>query len=144
MHNLYLVSLSLLVALLWSISPIIYKHSLSTISQSTLIVVSGLIYFIASAAYFFLHKTTIIKELSSPKNTGLLWLLVVANIAVFVGQVIYIFTIEKGTSYAAVALASASPLFVLLLSYLFLREEITFKHAIAVVIIVIGIMLLVH
>lgn len=142
--NLAVLGASLLVAVCWSISPVVYKHVLGSANQASVIFVSAVFYFMLALLYFFVARADIMKDVSKLMRKDVLGWLFLANVAVFAGQIIYLYTLGSHKSYVVTALAFTSPLFTLLLAWLFLREEVSLRAVVGIVAIVVGVVLLAH
>lgn len=144
--NLGVLAASLLVAVCWSISPVVYKHVLESVHQSSVIFASAVIYFMLALIYFFIAnaKKNIMKDVDKLMQTNILGWLVLANLTVFIGQIIYVYALDNHKSYVVTALAFTSPLFTLLLAWLLLKEEVSLRAIIGVITIVVGVILVAH
>ena len=136
-----IILLSLVTAFCWGASPVIYKHLLGNITQSTLIVASALVYCLLALGYFLLHKERVLTDIASQNSKVFLWL-IVANVFVFVGQLIYVHCLHREKSYIVSAITYTSPLFTLLLSYYLLKEGVSMSAIAGIIFIVAGVILL--
>ena len=135
---------AIVVAVFWSISPVVYKYALGTANQSSIIFISAIIYFILALIYFVFARGNIIKDSSKLLRKDILGWLILANVTTFLGQIIYMYALDNHKSHVITALAFTSPLFTLLLAWMFLKEQVTTKSIIGVITIVIGVILLSH
>ncbi len=134
------VLLALVVALLWSISPIVHKSILSAgISRETVLVLTGLLYFPCILAYGLIYHKRIITDI--PKITKTQWALLICLTVMsgLIGNILYFWLLKHNDSYVVTALAFCSPIFTLVLAYWLLHEKITPVSVIGVLLIVLGV-----
>lgn len=135
---------SLFISFLWGASPVIQRFLMSTrpLSPETLMVFGSAIYFFCTLIYFGFNKDNILHELSTA-SWKTLFIMIVSGIFVgFVANFLYYKVIRDNTSYIIAALVFSAPFFTVLLSYIFLKEDLTIMSGLGVVFIVTGIVLL--
>lgn len=142
--HLGVVTASLLVSFLWGVAPVIHKFLMSTrpISPETLMVFGSVVYFSCVVIYFYFNHQPIVTDLRRASTKTLSIMFVSAVFAGFVANLLYFRVIKSHASYIVSALIFSSPFFTLLLSYIFLKEEMTLQSVGGVVLIVIGVILL--
>ena len=141
MDLIYILA-ALFVSLLWGISPIILKLLAMKFNTITIMVINGLLYFISLIIIFYFNYKTIMKDIPRINKYDLLLLV---STSVFIGlsaQLIYITLLGSFDSYIITALVSVSPLFTLILAYLFMKENITIHGVLGTILVVVGIMLI--
>jgi drug/metabolite transporter (DMT)-like permease len=136
-----IILLSLVTAFCWGVTPVIYKHLLGNIAQSTLIVASALVYCLLALGYFLIYKKRVLTDIANQNSKVLLWV-IVANVFVFVGQLIYVHCLHREKSYIVSAITYTSPLFTLLISYYVLKEAVSITAGLGIIFIVAGVILL--
>jgi drug/metabolite transporter (DMT)-like permease len=135
---------SLFISFLWGASPVIQRFLMSTrpLSPETLMVFGSAIYFLCTAIYFAFNRRKILSELSIVSWKTLSIMIVSGVFVGFVANYLYYKVIRNNTSYIVAALVFSAPFFTVILSYLFLKEELTFLSGLGVFLIVAGIILL--
>ena len=143
-----IVMMSLTISMLYGITPILYKyfdimHPHKT-SNYTFLLISSSVFFACTMVCFLIHHKTITNDLHKLFNNikALLILVISSIISVFVANLLYYYVLQREDtkSYIVSALVFTCPLFTLILSYLFLKEEIT-KYAITgICFIVVGVL----
>lgn len=134
------VLLAVFVALLWGITPNIHKVLLSDLSFKTVMVISSCFYFSCTLLFTLFYKDEILKDLPKLDAKHLFGLAIVAVIAGFLANIIYLMVLQKNKSYVISALIYAAPLFTLLGGIFVLKERITLVSFLGVMLIVIGIL----
>lgn len=138
--------MSLFVSLLYGISPIIYKYIFLIhqyeIDTMTLLLISSSVFFVCTLLCCIVHRDRVNGDLTILyKNKKTLFILVLSSVfSVFIANLLYFTVLKKSTSktYIVAALVFTSPLFTLLLSYMFLKEDITIMAFLSVGLIVVG------
>lgn len=133
----------LVTAFCWGLSPVIYKAVLAQLAPQTTIVLSAVIYFLIAVLYFALNRNAIVHDVKELRISAVGFLLL-ANIVVFVGQIIYVTTLQGEKSSIVATIVYTSPIFTLLLSYLFLNERLSIASIAGVGVVVIGISMLMY
>jgi drug/metabolite transporter (DMT)-like permease len=142
--------MSLMVSVLYGASPIIYKHVENMLSYKvsnyTLLLISSSVFFACTLICYFIHSRTITNDLKMlSNNINTLLLLVISSVfSVFVANLLYFHVLQRRDTqtYIISALVFTCPLFTLILSYLFLKEEITKYTFTGICFIVIGVLTL--
>jgi drug/metabolite transporter (DMT)-like permease len=135
---------SLFISFLWGASPVIQRFLMTTrpLSPETLMVFGSAIYFLCTTIYFVFNKAKIVSEIANTSWTTLSIMIISGIFVGFVANFLYYKVIRSNTSYVVAALVFSAPFFTVLLSFLFLKEELTLLSILGVVFIVIGIVLL--
>jgi drug/metabolite transporter (DMT)-like permease len=120
---------SLFVAFLWGATTSLQKYTLATLHPMVVFVGGTLFYAPCMLLYALYNRHTLLKNFD--KITPKLWLIIAGTSIVggFCANLLYFYILKKHNSAIVSALTYASPIFVLLLSMIFLQEPI---HPIAV------------
>lgn len=137
-----IIVLCLITAFCWSLSPVIYKIAMNDLPQCTVVVFSAFVYGILALLYFTYHREEVVLSLNAQSSTSFYWLILV-NIAIFIGQLLYVHSLSKEKSYIVSSITYTSPLFTLLLAWLILKEDVRLINFIGVITIVAGTLLLI-
>lgn len=135
------ITLSLLVAFMWSLLPLIQKTLLKSISVEVLMVLGGVAYAVLLVAFFAIHRKKVAREWHTV-NLRVVGLVMAIGALAFVPNIIFLHLLSKHESYIVTALTFVSPVFTAALAYLFLKENVTWASLAGVVLIVAGVMLL--
>ena len=137
------VALSLCVAFLWATNTVIQKYALNnSLNQKTVIVVGSLTYLIC-IVFFTIYNYDIIKKDIKKANINFISLIIIGSIlGTFVATLLFLNLLEKHKSSLVTTLTYTTPVFVLLLALLFLKEKVTGIQMLGIFVTVIGIMIL--
>lgn len=134
------ILISLLIGLFWGVSPIIQKHLLKKFDKFSLMLFFSVIYFcLLLFASAFNHKN-IMKDLRLLNNWDTLLIIAYVFFTIFLSNLLILHVLKTHDSYIVTAIVEGtSPLFTLLLVYLFFEEKITLIGVLGVLLIVLGI-----
>jgi drug/metabolite transporter (DMT)-like permease len=134
----------ILIFLIYGTRPVLYKYIVPYIQVESIILISGLFYFILSVFYIvFTKPTNLLRDVHiMNKNPKLyLWLLLTALFGLIATH-FYLDILKDTSAFLLTALLSAYPLVTAATGYLFLNEVITRKQLIGMVVIIAGVMML--
>jgi drug/metabolite transporter (DMT)-like permease len=131
-----------IVLLLFAINPIMNKFMLGFISVKSLILFTGVAYFvIASLCLLFLNDKTIQNDLltlNKPTNRYL-WVFIVAfPIMHLITHYFYFSLIRDNKTYLAAAIVACYPLLIALFGYFILGEQVVAMDLVGILFIVVG------
>ena len=134
----------ILIFLIYGTRPVLYKYIVPYIQVESIILISGLFYFILAAFYIVVTKPTkLLHDVRiMNKNPNLyIWLLLTALLGL-VATHFYLDLLKDSSAFLLTAVLSAYPLVTAAAAYLFLNEVITRKQLIGIVVIILGVMML--
>ena len=141
---LLVLPVALLIAFIFGISPIIHKYifnTVPTLTPQTLFICGGISYFIFTLMFALYEKQTLIRNINDIP-ISVIMIFVFGTAISFFANYLYFKIISKNASYLVSSLIFISPLFTLILSYLFLKEDITFISFVGIVFVVLGVILI--
>lgn len=132
-----------LISLLWGLSPILTKERMSKIDYEIILLLDIFLYFIL-IFFYILYKNESIKERLLKIDLKTLLITLFAGIfCTFIPGYLYVYCLDKSDNTAIVcAIVGISPLFTLIISYLYLNEKITLASIMGILLIVIGIVII--
>jgi len=125
----------------WGIAPVFAKVGLDNLDP-----LPGLIIRTLTASIFALGSMGFEGSISKMKNiTFITWVFIAieALLATFIGDLAYYAAIKKGDISVVTVIMSSSPLVTILMSIIFLGEQVTMIRIIGAGLVVVGIMLIV-
>lgn len=130
MEHLFII---LFLILMWGVSPVIYKNFLGKLDYKTIMVVLGLVSFIAAVALFSMHSETVIHDLSKISIQKLFLLCLMILVSFFLGNVLFMYVLKSNPSFAVSAIYASIPVVTLLVSATFMSEPIGWPGILGVV-----------
>ena len=143
--NIFLIAISL--AVIYAIAPITYKILVihNNISFETYLLLSTFILFICSLFYSFMFHNyiDILTEITKISSDLLLLFIINIFIVSFVSQILFHYAIRHTSKISLFTIITGFyPLITMILSILFLKEQISFKLLLGFVISMIGIIII--
>lgn len=134
--------IAFIIAIIWGINPIIHKLLLNDISYHTIIIFSGITFFIASLIYSYIYYKDIYKDINK-ENNKIIYIIICAFLGLFLANILYYNALKYTNNVSIITTITALyPLVTLLLSYFILYEKISIINFIGIILIMIGIILL--
>ena len=137
------IPIAIFIAFIFGVSPVIHKYIFNTVPAVTpqlMFILGGITYFIYTIGYALYERQPIIENIKGiPLPTIALFLF--GTCISFFANYLYFNIISKNASYLVSSLIFISPLFTLVLSYLLLKEEISFTSIIGIMLIVSGVIM---
>lgn len=134
------VLFSLFVAFLWALNIIINKYSMNqNINQKTVFVLAAFTYFICTFIFAIYHYESISTDIVNSNISIILLIVIGSIIGIFSGNLLFTYLLEKHNSSVVTTLAYTTPLFVLIMSFLLLKEK---PKLLGIFVTVIGVLLI--
>lgn len=134
----------ILIFLIYGTRPILYKYIVPYIQVESMILISGMFYFILAIFYVYLtkpsklmHDVRIMNK--TPSLYAWLWLTALLGL---IATHFYLDLLKDSSAFLLTAVLSAYPLVTAAAGYLFLNEVITRKQFVGMLVIIIGVMIL--
>lgn len=138
-----MITETLITLCLFAINPVINKYMLKFISVKSLVLITGLSYIIVSTILtFLLYDKELQKDFNQLfENKGkYLWLIMLSFPLIhLITHYFYFSLIHDYKTYYVTALMATYPLLTAGFGYLFLKETITIKHIIGIILIITGV-----
>ena len=142
--HLKFILIALLISALWGATPVVIKSLTKKFDISTIMFIEGLLYFFFLLCYTYKYTDIIGKDILKINHIDLFKMFFASVIGGLIGNIMYIYILNKHESYITTALVSVSPFFTLILAYYFTKENITLYGVLGVIFIVFGIMLIAY
>jgi drug/metabolite transporter (DMT)-like permease len=136
------IALALVVAALWGCGPIVHKSLLSSdIDRSTILVVSGSLYFVCLVMYGLMYHSARIRA-DVPKITASAWvaLCALALVCGLFANSLYLRLLHQQKAHTVTALVFCAPVFTLLMAHVLLGERVRPMAAMGTALIVTGVL----
>ena len=119
------VIMSVGIAILWSLAPILHKmiYSASHISPKTMMIVSGMFYMVALAMYGCIHFRTALQDLPKLSMTTTLLIAVAVLVTAFMSNLLYYHAIKVYPAFLVTGISYSAPMFTVLFAFLMLKEH---------------------
>ncbi len=140
--NRSILLLSLFIALLSGISPLVIRVMSKTVSHHTVMAISAIVYFVSTMIYIYLfHYDTVLQDI---QYTNYIFIIILTSfVGFFLASSMYFYALKHtdNVNYVVI-ITSLYPVVTLILSYYFLDEKLTWQGLLGFVFVIIGIVLL--
>lgn len=137
------ISLTLFIAFLWSLSPLLEKMLLHVLPMEAVLIFVAVIYIICTFFYYIWHREKVNDSITKLNWKYIGVLLLAAIIGSFIPNILFLKVLSNHDSYIVTALTYLSPMFTMILAYWFLRENISLWSLFGVILIVTGIIFII-
>jgi uncharacterized membrane protein len=133
------ILLALLSSLMWGIAPVIHKSLLTNYEPITIMLVNSLTYSFCMMLIVLFNYSKFIKDVNILKYNDLLIMIVSSIGILIVGNLTYYYVLKDHKSSLVSALIYSSPVFTLILAYIFLKERLSIYGYLGIFSILLGI-----
>ena len=134
----------ILIFLIYGTRPILYKYIVPYVNVESMILISGMFYFILAIFYvYFTKPNKLMHDVRIMNKTPSLyvWLWLTALLGLLATH-FYLDLLKDSSAFLLTALLSSYPLVTAATGYLFLNEVITGKQFVGMIVIIFGVMIL--
>ena len=115
------ILVALFIALCWGILPVAHKSILNHLSPITIMLFSATIYTFLIIIYASMNIKIIYKDIYNITKKDIIIIILTSAIATFMANVLYYTILKNHESSLISALIYSSPIFTLILAYIFLK-----------------------
>lgn len=137
-----LIKYSLVIAILWSFTPILHKYVLNYNDPFIVILIGSIFYAGCTIIYACIYWKRIKTEMKNVSIKTIIILGISSIFTVFLAGILLAYLSKSNNSFSVTALTFTAPLFTTIWAYLFLHEDVSVVSFIGVVFIVFGAILL--
>ena len=134
----------ILIFLIYGTRPVLYKYIVPYIQVESMILISGMFYFILAIFYvYFTKPSKLVHDIRIMNKTPSLyaWLWLTALLGLIATH-FYLDLLKDSSAFLLTAVLSAYPLVTAATAYLFLNEVITRRQFVGMLVIIAGVMIL--
>lgn len=135
------IFVALFVSLLWGIQPVVHKLLLNKYKPITILIISSFLYFYLIAMVAFARNGDVSNDLKNMTTRDVLMILSIGLFSGFIGNMLYLYVLKDHNTSIISALIYSSPVFTLIISYLFLKERLNMYGILGIITIIIGVVL---
>jgi len=133
------IFLALVTAFCWGLQTVLYKHLLEKFNGITIMLFTSFVFLIYVIILAAINKKIIQSDMNKFTNNDLSILLGLSPFIIFITNVIYHYVLKDHNSSIIAALIYSSPVFTLIISYLYLNERLNKNGLFGIISIMIGI-----
>ena len=133
------ILLALISALMWGIAPVIHKVLLVKYQPITIMLMNSFTYAICMILIVFFNYKLFMKDMNKMKYDDAIVIMLSSIGILIVGNLIYYYVLREHNSSLVSALIYSSPVFTLILAYIFLKERLSMYGYLGIFSILLGI-----
>jgi drug/metabolite transporter (DMT)-like permease len=133
------IFLTLVIAFLSGILPVIHKHLLKKFKPMSVLIFSGLMYSLVLFLFTWTQLDSLKADFAKLDRNDALMISFAAVICVFCSNVLYYTILQNHKSYLVSAIIDSAPLFTLIFASLLLKERITKIGVLGVFFVIMGV-----
>lgn len=134
-----LILLTLIISVLWGISPIAFKKVLVNIDNKLIFILNSFFYTLCVILYTIYYWSSIKEEYSKIKTNDIYIVAIISIFMSFIPNIIYFYLLKHYDSSIVTILVSSSPIFTVAISYFIFSEKKTRNEIIGIGLILLGI-----
>jgi len=134
------ILVALLIALIWGISPIMYKHLLDRYHATSIIVFVSIVYMICVFIMGCYNHKEVFDDYSRIDINDIGWIILVSSLGLFLANFLQVTVLKDNDPTIVSPIIYSCPLFTLLLAYMLFNTTINFPCLLGVVLIVSGVL----
>jgi len=132
------IIITLVIAFLWGLQPLVQKSLLKDLSSHSVLLVSNIIFSVCLVVYSYFYREVILEDFKKLESHHWKLLLFSAIICSFLTSITYFELIKNHKSSIIMALTYSAPVFTVLLGEIFLHENVHTNAMIGVYITALG------
>jgi len=138
---IYFVPIALFVSVAWALAPVLHRYVFqqSHINPRTMMILSWVAYSACIIPYALYHFDAIKKDLPKINAMGYFLIAVSGILVGFISNLVYYYLVKYNKSALVSALVYSSPVFTLILAYLFIQEKVNLLGVFGILAITFGI-----
>ena len=137
----YFVPIALFVSITWALAPVLHRYVFqqSHIQARTMMILSWVAYSACIIPYALYHYSSIKKDLPKISAKGFFLIALSGILVGFISNLVYYYLVKHNKSALVSALVYSSPVFTLILAYIFIQEKVNMLGVFGILAITIGI-----
>jgi drug/metabolite transporter (DMT)-like permease len=136
------IILALVISFLWGLQPVIHKHLLNKINPVSIMFLSSAVNFSLIVLLVISRIKEVTADIKKLTPRDIFLIVGISVFAIFMANIIYYYILKDNESSIISALIYSSPVFTLILAYLFLEEKVDSYGVSGILAIIIGIILI--
>jgi len=136
--EIYIV-LALIVSFLWGTIPVIHKYLLTKYQPITIMLLSNVIYLSLLLITLIFYRKVFINDINKMSHNDIVIIVVASISGLYIAYNIYYYILKDHKSSIISALIYSSPIFTLIVAYLFLKERLSIYGYLGIFSILLGV-----
>jgi drug/metabolite transporter (DMT)-like permease len=135
------IFIAIFISFLWGIQPIVHKHLLNKYNFITIMLISTIVNFSLILAVSITRNKEILADMNKLTFRDLFILVLVSSFTIFLANMMYYYILKNHESSIISALVYSSPVFTLIIAYIFLKERLDIYGISGIFFMILGVIL---
>ena len=135
------IFIAIFISFLWGIQPIVHKHLLNRYNFITIMLISTIVNFSLILAVSITRNKEILADMNKLTFRDLFILVLVSSFTIFLANMMYYYILKNHESSIISALVYSSPVFTLIIAYIFLKERLDIYGVSGILLMILGVIL---
>jgi drug/metabolite transporter (DMT)-like permease len=135
------IFIAIFISFLWGIQPIVHKHLLNKYNFITIMLISTIVNFSLILAVSITRNKEILADMNKLTFRDLFILVLVSSFTIFLANMMYYYILKNHESSIISALVYSSPVFTLIIAYIFLKERLDIYGISGIFLMILGVIL---
>ena len=135
------ILIALFISFLWGIQPIVHKHLLNKYNFITIMLISTIVNFSLILAVSITRNKEILADMNKLTFRDLFILVLVSSFTIFLANMMYYYILKNHESSIISALVYSSPVFTLIIAYIFFKERLDIYGVSGILLMIFGVIL---
>jgi len=135
------IFIAIFISFLWGIQPIVHKHLLNKYNFITIMLISTIVNFSLILAVSITRNKEILADMNKLTFRDLFILVLVSSFTIFLANMMYYYILKNHESSIISALVYSSPVFTLIIAYIFLKERLDIYGVSGIFLMILGVIL---
>jgi len=135
------IFIAIFISFLWGIQPIVHKHLLNKYNFITIMLISTIVNFSLILAVSITRNKEILADMNKLTFRDLFILVLVSSFTIFLANMMYYYILKNHESSIISAFVYSSPVFTLIIAYIFLKERLDIYGISGIFLMILGVIL---
>jgi len=135
------IFIAIFISFLWGIQPIVHKHLLNKYNFITIMLISTIVNCSLILAVSITRNKEILADMNKLTFRDLFILVLVSSFTIFLANMMYYYILKNHESSIISALVYSSPVFTLIIAYIFLKERLDIYGISGIFLMILGVIL---
>ena len=135
------IFIAIFISFLWGIQPIVHKHLLNRYNFITIMLISTIVNFSLILAVSITRNKEILVDMNKLTFRDLFILVLVSSFTIFLANMMYYYILKNHESSIISALVYSSPVFTLIIAYIFFKERLDIYGVSGILLMIFGVIL---
>ena len=136
------ILLALIVSFLWGTVPVVHKYLLTKYQPITIMIMSNVVYLSLLLITVVFERKAFLTDIDKMSLNDSLIIVIASIFGLYIGYKLYYYVLKDNKTSIISALIYSSPVFTLIVAYIFLKERLSMYGYLGILSILLGVILI--